>query len=298
MGAPKFLILYFLSGIFGFVLGSNFALVGQPSVGASGAVRLPSLVMPSKPKLIRRQIFGTNAAFLVDLVAHWSLEDRPKRKLFWLVVEMVIGFGLGYVPGIDNFAHIGGFCMGLLCSIVLLPVVAETRVRKVVWIVLRIAAAALVVVLLAVLVRNFYDNDPNKMCTWCRYLSCWPSAANNVRSSVSLLFCFVLTSCTNTAMQGHRHHDDSGNLVRSPHGARLDRRHSCHLDALNLDTLSCTKQAFASSQSQFLSFATRPFHNFVPFRQLPFSLPRPSSKVIACTPGFFLPFCTLISQMS
>lgn len=47
MGSLKFLILYIPSGIFGFILGDNFALVGQPSVGASGA------------------IFGTHAAILV-----------------------------------------------------------------------------------------------------------------------------------------------------------------------------------------------------------------------------------------
>lgn len=47
MGTPKFLVLYLAAGIAGFVLGANFALVGQPSVGASGA------------------IFGTQAALLV-----------------------------------------------------------------------------------------------------------------------------------------------------------------------------------------------------------------------------------------
>lgn len=46
MGTPRFLLLFIPAGIFGFVLGGNFALVGQPSVGASGAVRLP----PRKPR--------------------------------------------------------------------------------------------------------------------------------------------------------------------------------------------------------------------------------------------------------
>jgi len=32
MGTPKFLVLYFAAGLFGFILGANFALVGQPSV--------------------------------------------------------------------------------------------------------------------------------------------------------------------------------------------------------------------------------------------------------------------------
>jgi hypothetical protein len=44
MGSIKFLILFIPSGIFGFILGGNFALVGQPSLGASGAVSVPSLI--------------------------------------------------------------------------------------------------------------------------------------------------------------------------------------------------------------------------------------------------------------
>ena len=39
--------------------GGNFALVGQPSVGASGA------------------IYGTQAAVFVDLMAHWKIERKP-----------------------------------------------------------------------------------------------------------------------------------------------------------------------------------------------------------------------------
>lgn len=43
--------------------GGNFALVGRPSVGASGA------------------IVGTLAVLWVDLMAHWKLEDRPWIKV-------------------------------------------------------------------------------------------------------------------------------------------------------------------------------------------------------------------------
>lgn len=119
MGTPRFLVVYFCAGIFGctsqlssaceavgdglrstVILGGNFSLVGQPSVGASGA------------------IFGTHASAFVDLIAHWSIEYRPKRKLIFLLIELVLGVALGFVPGIDNFAHLGGFAMGLLLSIV------------------------------------------------------------------------------------------------------------------------------------------------------------------------------------
>ncbi|KAI5479790.1 hypothetical protein MNV49_002602 [Pseudohyphozyma bogoriensis] len=161
MGTPKFLLLFLPAGIFGFVLGANFALVGQPSVGASGA------------------IFGTHAAILVDLFAHWSIEYQPKRKLFYLILEIVVGLALGLVPGVDNFAHIGGFLIGLLMAIVLFPMIHQTKRHRIICIVLRVIAAPLVVVLFVVLIRNFYETDPSKACSWCRYLSCWPTSSNN-----------------------------------------------------------------------------------------------------------------------
>lgn len=63
MGTAGFLILYFAAGIFGNVLGGNFALVGTPSVGASGA------------------IVGTLAVLWVDLLAHWQIEYKPVQKV-------------------------------------------------------------------------------------------------------------------------------------------------------------------------------------------------------------------------
>ncbi|BGP37358.1 hypothetical protein JCM10450v2_001267 [Rhodotorula kratochvilovae] len=161
MGTPRFLVVYFTSGIFGFILGANFALVGLPSVGASGA------------------IFGTHAALLVDLLAHWKIEYRPKRKLLFLIVEIIIGIGLGWVPGVDNFAHLGGFLVGLLTSILLFPIVHPSGTHKLVFVGLRLVALPLVIVVFVVLTRNFYTGDPSTACSWCRYLSCWPTSSNN-----------------------------------------------------------------------------------------------------------------------
>jgi membrane associated rhomboid family serine protease len=47
MGSISFFILYMAAGIFGNVLGGNFALVGIPSVGASGAIFGTVAVSPS-----------------------------------------------------------------------------------------------------------------------------------------------------------------------------------------------------------------------------------------------------------
>jgi hypothetical protein len=61
--------------------------------------------------------------------------------------------------------------MGFFFGMILYPIVSRTkRHRIVVWF-LRIAAVPIVVVLFVVLIRNFYQSDPSKACSWCRYLS-------------------------------------------------------------------------------------------------------------------------------
>ncbi|KAJ3552255.1 hypothetical protein NM688_g4246 [Phlebia brevispora] len=145
MGSGGFLILYLAAGIFGNVLGGNFALVASPSVGASGA------------------IFGTVAVAWIDLFAHWKYQYRPVRKLLWMIVEFVIGIAVGYIPYVDNFAHIGGFLMGLLVGMVFYPIISTTKRHKVIVWTCRIAAIPLAVVLYVVLLRNFYKSDPMLM---------------------------------------------------------------------------------------------------------------------------------------
>ncbi|KAK7694953.1 hypothetical protein QCA50_002141 [Cerrena zonata] len=161
MGSAGFFILYFAAGIFGNVFGGNFSLVGVPSVGASGA------------------IFGTVAVAWVDLFAHWKYTYRPARKLVFMIIELLIGIAIGFIPFVDNFAHIGGFLMGLLVGMVLYPVISATKRHGIIVWALRIAAIPLAVVLFVVLIRNFYTSDPYAACSWCRYLSCIPTSINN-----------------------------------------------------------------------------------------------------------------------
>ena len=46
-------------------------------------------------------LFATHAAVLVDLVSHWSLFPKPVRLLIGLIFEIVVGLGLGLIPGIE-----------------------------------------------------------------------------------------------------------------------------------------------------------------------------------------------------
>ncbi len=82
MGSLSFLVLYLASGIFGNVLGGNFALVGIPSVST-----LTLFTNWQQPLILCFQvgasgaICGTLAAMWVDLFAHWGIEYKPVRKV-------------------------------------------------------------------------------------------------------------------------------------------------------------------------------------------------------------------------
>ncbi|ETW87399.1 serine protease S54 [Heterobasidion irregulare TC 32-1] len=161
MGSGGFFILYFAAGIFGNVLGGNFSLVGIPSVGASGA------------------IFGAIAVTWVDLFAHWKYHYRPVRRLVFMTIELLIGIAVGYIPYVDNFAHLGGFLMGLLVGTTFYPVISTTKRHRVIMWMFRLTAIPLAVILYVVLIRNFYTSDPYAACSGCRYLSCFPTSSNN-----------------------------------------------------------------------------------------------------------------------
>ncbi|EGG06729.1 uncharacterized protein MELLADRAFT_43423 [Melampsora larici-populina 98AG31] len=184
MGSIRFLLLYIPSGIFGFILGGNFSLVGQPSVGASGA------------------IFSTHAAVLVDLVAHWSIEDRPARKLFFLLFEIIAGLALGLIPGIDNFSHLGGFAMGLLLSLILFPVLHQTKLHRISFYTMRLVCLLGSILMFSLLYRNFFTDDPAASCSWCRYLSCWPTQANNRCKGTGLGMTEITTTSPNNSLNG------------------------------------------------------------------------------------------------
>ena len=193
IGSLRFFLVYVSSGIFGFVLGGNFAPNGIASTGASGA------------------LFGVIALMLLDLLYTWGKRKSPGKDLAWIIVDIVISFVLGLLPGLDNFSHIGGFLMGLVLGICILhspdalrqrvgaddpPYTAVNAAHKPLnifggmkgfakqpvgffkgrkplwwaWWIVRAAALVGVLVCFIVLLNNFYKY--HNTCTWCKYLSC------------------------------------------------------------------------------------------------------------------------------
>lgn len=157
IGSIAYTIVYFGGGIGGNLLGGNFGLIGQPALGASGA------------------IYTCISIELVDLCYNWKYEYRAKMRLAMSIVFTIIGLALGLLPGLDNFAHIGGFCVGILGGLIFAPSLHPTRRHRIITWVLRVIAFGLLVGYFAGLATNFYNSpDPTKACTWCRYLSCLP----------------------------------------------------------------------------------------------------------------------------
>ncbi|KAF2182009.1 rhomboid-domain-containing protein [Zopfia rhizophila CBS 207.26] len=195
IGSLRFALVYFSSGIFGFVLGGNYAAPNIASTGASGC------------------LFGILALTLLDLVYNWNSRRSPMKDLLFLLLDIAIAFVLGLLPGLDNFSHIGGFLMGLVLGICLMhsPQALRERIgvdeppystvdtqplnsgvspgmkkfvkqpvgffkgRKPfwwVWWLLRAGALVAVFIGFILLLKNFYEwrNE----CSWCHHISCLP----------------------------------------------------------------------------------------------------------------------------
>lgn len=188
IGHVRFFLIYMSSGIFGFVMGGNFAAPAMTSVGASGA------------------LFGIIALTLLDLLYSWRERKNPVKELMFILLDMVISFVLGLLPGLDNFAHIGGFLMGICLGICLLhspnalrrklgedPYYSSVRPARSwskssilhdpvgffkgrkplwwLWWAVRTASLVTIIVVFVLLLNNFYSDNP-ETCHWCKYLSC------------------------------------------------------------------------------------------------------------------------------
>lgn len=198
IGSLRFTLVYISAGIMGNVLGGNYAPEGTPSVGASGS------------------LFGILALVLLDLLYNWSTRPSPVKDLLFLLLDIAIAFVLGLLPGLDNFAHIGGFLMGIVLGVCLLrsPQALRERIggdeppyssvesasnggvapglQKFVkqplgffkgrkpfwWAWWLVRAGGLVVVFIGfiLLLRNFYEW--RNTCSWCKHLTCLVSLAS------------------------------------------------------------------------------------------------------------------------
>ncbi|CAO3653192.1 unnamed protein product [Cunninghamella blakesleeana] len=157
-GLPRYLVLYFSAGLFGNVLSSMLAQPLQVSLGCSGA------------------LFGLIGAMFIDVLVNWKVIPHPTRELMKLLVSTIISLVLGLLPGLDNFAHIGGFIVGVLVGMIIIPMrpMASRKGKLITW-GLRGLSLGLTIVLFSVCITTFYNSpDPSQICPNCKYLSCLP----------------------------------------------------------------------------------------------------------------------------
>jgi membrane associated rhomboid family serine protease len=111
-GSRRFFLIYMVSGIVGFML-SAMMLPGI-SLGASGS------------------LFGLIGAGLVFPLRFRRLLPVKEREaiLKQLVAVTAINMALSFSPGIDKYAHFGGFIGGGVMALFLIPVVLDERPRN------------------------------------------------------------------------------------------------------------------------------------------------------------------------
>lgn len=99
IGLIWFFIVYMLVGIFGFVMGGNFVVIGIVSMGVLGL------------------LFGIIVFIFLDLLYSWKDRVNFIKDLMYFFIDIIIFFVLGFLFGLDNFSYIGGFLMGLVLGI-------------------------------------------------------------------------------------------------------------------------------------------------------------------------------------
>lgn len=146
-------LMYLISGCGGFMMSTLFS--NFPSTGASAA------------------IYGLLGVETVDLFLTWQLVENKPLTLLMLALKITIFLGIGTLPYIDNFAHVGGFACGIVAAIAFMPYIAFTKndgIRKMVF--QAIAIVGIFAIGLGLLYKFYEDRTVN--CSWCHYINCVP----------------------------------------------------------------------------------------------------------------------------
>jgi len=145
---------FLLAGLYGYILSSMF-VPNTISCGANGAV------------------FGWLGMKLSDLVASWSKDKKACSKLTLLLFQIILLIAMGFVPYNDNFCNAGGFTMGFLLALTMLPNVGfngcELYCRMGVAF---LAFPAMTTLFCLCLVLYYRRVSVAGWCTWCQSLTC------------------------------------------------------------------------------------------------------------------------------
>lgn len=110
---------------------------------------------------------------LSDLLQNWNLLQSPVKNLMSLLVTIIISLAIGLLPGVDNFAHVGGFIMGILTGFIFLPNLSYGKCQARWRTFVVCTFIPLVIAFFVILFTVFYIGiDATEWCTWCVNIDC------------------------------------------------------------------------------------------------------------------------------
>ncbi|KAI1291692.1 Inactive rhomboid protein 2 [Halotydeus destructor] len=158
IGSSRIAAIYLISGTGG-NLASSIFVPYRAEVGPAGAH------------------FGLLACMMIEIFNSWDILENPRRAV-WQYSSIAIGLFLcGLLPWIDNYAHITGFLVGLLASLVFVPynTVRQYSRRTKVLIIWTASVTLFTIYLLLLLIFYVF---PVYNCPWCKYVNCIPFTEN------------------------------------------------------------------------------------------------------------------------
>jgi len=153
-GSLRIFLIYSICGIAGFMFGADYS-IQTPSVGCSGS------------------LYGLIACLLLDLILNWKLLIKPIRELIKMLFVVFVSLGIGFLPFVDNFAHVGGFGTGLVAGLIFLPSIKFNMKDRIIKKAVTILCIPLLLIIIIYLITSFYNSDATK-CKWCKYVNCLP----------------------------------------------------------------------------------------------------------------------------
>ncbi|KAF0695658.1 Aste57867_13552 [Aphanomyces stellatus] len=158
----RIVFIYFVTGLLGGICSAVF-VPDVVNVGASGA------------------IFGLFGATFAEYIVNWELYTNHCCHMTNLIVVALVNLGIGLLPYVNNFAHLGGFLsgFGLGLALLALPLTRQDRILNTRTPKQRLYGRVggtftfLFGLLFIVLLGN--HTNATEACPWCKYLDCIPS---------------------------------------------------------------------------------------------------------------------------
>ena len=157
IGTLNVIIIYIASGIGGNITSAIF-LPKAIECGSSTA------------------LFGWASVYIVEYCLNYQYYQKPSRKITLWIIGTFISLLIGLLPGIDNFAHIGGSLMGIFTSLIVVPpLFIQKKHTKLFYIIAKFLGGLFSILFLGICIYTFYYHiDVTENCHWCEYTSCLP----------------------------------------------------------------------------------------------------------------------------